>query len=251
MQQLLVYSLVGGIFSLVGGFLLLWKPKLTHKIILSLTSLGTGAFLGAAFLDILPEAIEMAGEPHPILKIALIGFLLFFVAERIIMKYFKKDAKTHHHDEHVEALPVLLIVGDSLHNFMDGIVIALAFVADPTLGLSAALAIAAHEIPQEIGDFSILLHLGWKKSKVILVNILQSLLTIPGVFIGFYLGNNLEPQLPIMLGFTAGIFIYIAASDLIPMLHHQAGHKYAYRLIFPMILGALVVSWLAQLAHGH
>jgi zinc and cadmium transporter len=251
MNQLFLYSLIGGLFSLIGGGFLLWKPQITQKLLLSLIAFGAGSFLGAAFLDILPEALESVDEAHPILGATLAGFLIFFIAERLIMKYFKNKNNTHHHDEHTESLPFLLIAGDCLHNFMDGIVIALAFAADPTLGLSAALAIAAHEIPQEIGDFSILLQLGWKKSRVILVNVLQSLLTIPGVVVGYYLGTQLEPQLPFMLGATAGIFIYIAASDLIPMLHHQGGHKYAYRIIIPMIVGVIAVWQLAQLAHGH
>lgn len=250
MNQLFLYSLIGGLFSLAGGFLLLWKPQLTKKLMLSLISLGAGSFLGAAFLDILPEALEMVTEPHPILGATLVGFLLFFAVERLLMKHFK-NSSAHDHDEHTESLPFLLIVGDCLHNFMDGIVIALAFAADPSLGLAATLAIAAHEIPQEVGDFSILLHLGWNKTKVVMVNVLQSLLTIPGVIVGYYLGTQLEAQLPLMLGFTGGIFIYIAASDLIPMLHHQGGHKYAYRIILPMIVGVILVSQLAQLAHGH
>lgn len=250
MGTLFLYSLIAGLFSLAGGLLLLWKPTLTNKLLLSLMSFGAGAFLGAAFLDILPHALESVDDLHPVFSATLFGFLLFFTIERLIMKYFTKGHAEHHHNEHTEPLPFLLIAGDSLHNFMDGIIIALAFTANPGLGLSAALAIAAHEIPQEIGDFSTLLHLGWSKIRVILVNVLQSLLTVPGVIVGYYLGTQLETQLPLMLGATAGIFIYIAASELIPMLHHQAGHTYAYRVIVPMILGVVIVSQLAELVHG-
>lgn len=248
MIQLLLYSLIGGLFSLIGGLLLLWNKKFTQKIIISLISFGVGAFLSAALVDILPEAIEMVEEVHPLMYVVLGVILILFSSERLMMKYLRKN--NHDHDEHTETLPLLLIAGDSLHNFMDGIVIALAYVADPTLGLTAALAIAAHEIPQEIGDFSILLHLGWKKAKVIWVNILQSLATVPGVFIGYFVGSSLDMYLPYLLAGTAGIFIYIAASDLIPMLHHQAGHKYAFRVILPMIAGAIAVSYLSILAHN-
>jgi zinc and cadmium transporter len=129
-----------------------------------------------------------------------------------------------------------LILGDALHNFIDGIIIGLAFIANPLLGLPTALAIAAHEVPQEIGDFSILLQLGWKKKTVVIVNILQSLLTVPGAFVGYYIGEMVVGFLPLALGVTAGVFLYIAASDLIPELHHQSGHEHFFRILMPMLL---------------
>jgi zinc and cadmium transporter len=249
MEQLILLSLIGGLLSLLGGVTLLWNPGLTRKFMLTLISFGAGAFLAAAFLDILPEAIELAQEPHSVFMAVLAGFVLFFSAERLAMKYLGDKREKHTHDEHTESLPLLLILGDSLHNFLDGILIAIAFAANPTIGLSATLAIAAHEIPQEIGDFSVLLHLGWKRGKIIAINVLQSLLTIPGVLVGFYLGGALEPQLPLLLGGTAGIFLYIAASDLIPALHHASGHKYAFRVIIPMITSILFIYYLIQLTH--
>lgn len=250
MMNLILYALIGGLFSLAGGFLLLWKPKLTKKIITPLIAFGAGAFLAAAFLDILPEAIESAEEPHPILLATLISFLIFFVIERLMMKYLK-SASGHEHSDHTESLPLLLILGDCLHNFMDGIVIAIAYVANPALGLPTALLIAAHEIPQEIGDFSILLHLKWNRKKIIAVNVIQSLLTIPGIFVGLMLGQVLEPQLPLLLGGTAGIFVYIGASSLIPELHHEAGHKHFFRVVMPMFVSVFLVYFFSWLAHGH
>lgn len=248
MSELIFYSLIGGLFSLIGGILLLIKPELTQKIITPLISFGAGAFLAAAFLDILPEALESVSEPHPILLAMLIGYILFFVLERLIMR-LTKIKQGHEHLEHTESLPFLLILGDCLHNFLDGILIAVAYVANPVLGLPTALAIAAHEIPQEIGDFSVLLHLKWSKAKIITVNILQSLLTIPGVILGFYLGKVLQPQLPLFLGLTSGIFLYIAASDLIPELHHQAGHKYFFRVLIPFVSSIALVYLLIFLTH--
>lgn len=250
MNELILYSLIGGLFSLVGGVLLLFRPHLTHRFIIPLIAFGAGAFLGAAFLDILPQALETASEPHDVLRAVLTGFILFFILERLIMKYFRPHHEHGAHADHTESLPFLLIAGDSFHNFLDGIVIALAYVANPVLGLPTALAIAAHEIPQEIGDFSVLIQLGWKKSVVLGVNILQSLLTIPGVLLGFYLGQIVEPYLPSFLGIAAGIFIYIAASDLIPEIHHRAGHKDFWRVVLPTVLGILILSYLTTLAHG-
>lgn len=250
MNELLFYSLIGGLFSLVGGFLLLWKSQLSKRWITVLLSFGAGAFLGAAFLDILPEAIEAADEPHAVFISTLVGFLIFFTMERLLMRYVKGHHEHDGHSDHTESLPFLLILGDSIHNFLDGIVIAIAYVANPALGLPTALAIAAHEVPQEIADFSVLLQRKWKKSTIVAVNVIQSLLTIPGVFVGYYIGSLVEPHLPLLLGGTAGIFLYIAASDLIPELHHQAGHKYVFRVIVPLILSIILIYYLTNLAHG-
>jgi zinc and cadmium transporter len=249
MTDLIVFSLIGGVFSLLGGLVLLWKPHLTRKVITPLIAFGTGAFLGAAFLDLLPEAVEMTDEPHGVFVAVLIGFLAFFTFERLVMRFIKGKNASHEHSEHTEPLPYLLILGDSLHNFLDGVVIAIAYAANPALGLPTALAIAAHEVPQEIGDFSIMLHLGWNRSRVIAVNAMQSLMILPGILVGHLIGRVIEPQLPMLLGITAGIFIYIAASDLIPELHHHAGHKQLWRIILPMAASIGAVYWVVGMAH--
>lgn len=251
MNDLLLYSLVGGLFSLIGGFLLFINAKLTQSLMTPLIAFGAGAFLGAAFLDILPEAIEQTGEPHPIFIAVLVGFISFFILERVIMRLTGPHGNKTTHSDHTESLPYLLILGDGLHNFIDGIVIAIAYLASPAIGFPTALAIAAHEIPQEIGDFAILLSLKWSKKKIIVINILQSLLTIPGVFFGFYLGHLIEPYVVLLLGGAAGVFIYIAASDLIPELHHRAGHKHVFRVVLPLVLSVILIYYFTSLAHGH
>jgi zinc and cadmium transporter len=250
MTQLIFYSLLGGFFSLLGGMLLIWRADAAKKMIIPLLAFSAGAFLSASLLDLLPEAIEMGGDTHNVLKAALIGFVLFFALERLLMQYSYNTDKDHQHAEHTESLPILLIVGDSLHNFIDGLVIALAYLANPALGFVTTLAVAAHEIPQEIGDFSILLNLGWEKKKIILINIGQSLLAVLGAVVGYYVGTNLEPYLPYLLAGTAGIFLYIAASDLIPEIHHHASHKHSMSVLVPLILGIGMVMILMQFAHG-
>jgi zinc and cadmium transporter len=247
---LLFYALVGGLFSLIGGLALLLKPTLTNRFLPSLVGFGAGAFLAAALLDILPEAIEMVEEPHPVFIAVTAGFVAFFAIERFIMRFLGPRAEHKGHSEHTESLPYLLIAGDTFHNFLDGVVIALAYVANPTLGLTATLAIAAHEIPQEIGDFAVLLKVGWKKWAVVAVNVAQSLVTIPGVFIGYYLGHTIEPMLPYLLAFAAGIFLYIAGSDLIPEIHHRSGHSHFLRAVIPVTLGIIILYFLSSLAHG-
>lgn len=234
---------------MIGGLLLLWKYRLAQHLITPLLSFAAGGFLGAALLDLLPEVLEKNPEPQPFLAALLIGFVLWFTLERLIMTYFLKHRQPEAHSDHTESLPLLLILGDSLHNFLDGIVIALAYVANPALGLTTTLAIAAHEIPQEIGDFSILLYRGWSKKRVILINLFQSFLTIPGVFLGFYLGHLFINQLPFFLAATAGIFIYLAASDIIPEIHHRSGHQKFFSVVLPMILSLILVGYLANLAH--
>lgn len=250
MVELLFYSLLAGLFSLLGGLFLVWKPNLTHHFLTPLIAFGAGAFLSAAILDMLPEALEASNEAHPVLWMTMIGFVAFFILERFIMK-FVKTRLSHEHSDHTESLPILLILGDSFHNFLDGTVIALTYVANPALALPTALAIAAHEIPQEIGDFAVLIKQGWKKSTIITVNVLQSLITIPGVFLGYYLGHIIEGFLPLLLGLAVGIFLYIAASDLIPEVHHRAGHKHFFSVVLPMVLAIGLISTLSQLVHGH
>lgn len=250
LNNLLFYSLIGGLFSLIGGLIVLWKSAYAEKIIFPLISFGAGAFMAAAFFDILPEALESAGEVHPVMTATLAGFIIFFILDRLLMRFIHPEHEILKHSDHTETLPALLILGDFIHNFMDGIVIAIAYVASPALGLPTALAIAAHEIPQEIGDFSILLKLKWKKQNIIAVNILQSLVTIPGVFIGYELGQLINPYLPYLLGATAGIFIYIAASDLIPELHHQSGHKHFFSVIVPFILSVVLIQLVISFTHS-
>lgn len=243
MGLLIFYSLIGGVFSLIGGLLLLWNYKLVKRLITPLLAFAAGAFLGAALLDIMPKVLETRFEPQMIFIALLTGFVAWFIMERLIMTCFFKHR--HHpetHSDHTESLPALLILGDSIHNFLDGIVIALAYVANPALGLTTTLAVAAHEIPQEIGDFSILLYRGWSKRKVVAINILQSLLTVPGVVLGFYLGQALELELPFLLAAAAGIFIYLAASDIIPEIHHRAGHKQFFPVVLPLLLSLILVG---------
>jgi len=250
MEQLLWYSLISGLFSLVGGLLVLWKAKTVLKSITWLISFAAGAFLAVSFLDILPEAVEMVEEPHNVFIAALIGFFVFFAFERFLMRYFPHSHDETHHGDHTESLPLLVVIGDSLHNFLDGALIALAFVADPLLGLPTAIAIAAHEIPQEIGDFAILLDQGWSKTKIITVNIISSLLTLLGAYLAYVFASAFEASLPYLLGAAGGIFLYIAASDLIPEIHHRARHKHVYSVLFFTLLGLLTIGYLVTISHS-
>lgn len=250
METLLFYSLIGGLFSLLGGILLLAiGTKIRQAITTSLLSFAAGAFIATSFTDLLPEAIEESGQAYPVLLAAMAGLVGFFILERLLMRYGFNN-NNHDHADHTESLPALLILGDTLHNFLDGVVIAIAYVANPVLGLTTTLAVSAHELPQEIGDFSVLLDHGWSRGKVLWVNVIQSLATIPGAVLGYAVGSALTPQLPIFLGVAGGIFLYLGASDLIPELHHRAGHKHVIRVVIPLLAAIAIVSFLVQFSHG-
>ena len=248
MADLILYSLIGGLFSLAGGFLILWRRRDLEQFMLPLLSFAAGAFLATAFFDILPEALEAVDEPHVIMIWLVAGFVAFFTIERFLMRTRALE-HNHSHADHTESLPLLIIFGDTLHNFMDGILIGLAFIANPAAGLATALAVAAHEIPQEIGDFTILLNQKWHPRNIIGVNVAQSLATLPGAFLGYWGGQIITPSVPLLLAFASGIFIYLGASSLIPEIHHQAEHRYFWRVFLPFIFSLAIVYYFILLAH--
>ena len=256
MPQLLLYGLLGALLSLLGGLIFLWKAEAVKKSITPLLSFAAGAFLGVSFLDLLPESVESVTEPHSVFIAFLIGLSAFFALERFLMKYSHnhpdpESEHLHDHADHTETLPSLVILGDTLHNFIDGVIIALAYLANPALGLATTLAVAAHEIPQEIGDFVILLDQGWSKKKIILVNLFSSLATIMGIVVAYYTTSTLvEGWLPYLLASVAGVFTYIALSDLIPEIHHRARHKYFFRVLAAFAIGLLLVGYVVSLSHG-
>lgn len=223
---IIFFTLIGSVFSLIGGIFLLIKEKKTLKYSHFLAAFAAGTLLGTVFFDLLPEGVEEAehiaeklGVQTNIFFWTLTGILGFFLLERFIHWF-------HHHQHEFEDEPVkptvpLIILGDSVHNFIDGVVIAATFLVSIPLGIVTTLAVAAHEIPQEIGDFGLLLHKGLKREKVLLINIGSALTAVVGALISFWVGERIETSLPILLAITAGFFIYIAASDLIPEIHHE------------------------------
>lgn len=249
MALLLLYGLIGSLISLAGGLFLLWKSDFAKRTTNILLAFGAGTFIGISFLDLLPEAVEMVEEPHDIFLAAIVGFAAFFAFERFFMKYSHKLRGAHPHHEHSESLPWMVVAADTGHNFLDGVVIALAFIADPALGLTTAIAIAAHEIPQEISDFAILLDQGWSKAKVIAVNIFSALAAFLGIGVAYIALPFFEISLPPLLGVVAGIFMYISASQLIPEIHHRAGHLHANRILLAFLTGVIVIWYVITLTH--
>jgi zinc and cadmium transporter len=241
LAYILLFTLLSSVLSLIGGLVLLFKEKFALKFAHLLLSLAAGILLGTAFLDLLPEAAEEA-PGREIFLWALIGILVFFSLERFVHWF-------HHHDEcdecpKGEARPLvpLIILGDSVHNFIDGMVIAATFLVSVPLGIVTSIAVAAHEIPQEIGDFAILRHQGLTRKKVILVNLFSALTALAGAVLIFLLGAVIGGFLPALLALTAGFFIYISASDLIPEIHrHGNGRKIAFLESFVLLAGVMIV----------
>ena len=234
----IIFAVISSGVSLTGGLLLLaskHRQKLAHYA----TAFAAGALLAAAFIDLLPEAISN-GDVKIVCLFTLIGILAFFLLEGFV-KWFHSHQQ-HGKKESSDPVVPLIIIGDTIHNFIDGIAIAAGFLVDPTMGIVVVVAVAAHEIPQEIGDFGMLLHKGVKRGKVILFNALSSLATVIGAVIFFLIGEQNDFPLEPTLALIAGFFIYIAVSDIIPSIHNEKSRKSVARDSCLLLLGVLIVS---------
>ncbi len=194
-----------------------------------LVSYAIGALLGASLLEVLPEAVEMGGNINTVAKALLGGILMFFLLEKLVLwRHCHEEvceahgAPTHHHGHDHGRSGLMITVGDTFHNFVDGIIIAGAFLVDFRLGVVTALAIIAHEIPQEIGDFLILLHSGYTRTQALLLNFLTGVATLVGALVGYFALSMLEGWTPVLLGLAGASMLYVALSDLIPGLHKRA-----------------------------
>lgn len=233
------FSCLGSVVSLIGGIALLYKSDWVKKISGYLVSFAAGVLLSAAFLDLLPEALEGTEEVQQVFLFTLTGIVIFFLTERFFLRL-------HYHDRFHDLPPVssLIIIGDAIHNFIDGVIITTAFLVNIPLGVVTSLAIVSHEIPQEIGDFGILLLGGMKKSKVLLVNLAAALMTVLGAILAFIFASTIKLTMAPLLSFAAGNFIYIAASDLIPEIHHGLGKERGWLQAVLFIVGIFFIWFL-------
>ncbi|MAF14112.1 MAG: ZIP family metal transporter [Parcubacteria group bacterium] len=217
----LIYSLGSAIIiatiSIIGIITLALSDKLVKKILIFLVSFSAGSLMGSAFFHLLPEALAETSNFLNVSIFILGGFCTFFILERILHWHHchKVDCDTHRSTGHIN------LIGDAIHNIIDGLVIISAFAVSPVLGLPVVLSIALHEIPQEISDFGILLFSGWKKTKAILFNFIIALFILAGVIIGFLLLDKIDGLTQFLLPFAAGGFIYISATDLIPEIRQE------------------------------
>lgn len=244
--EILIASIVGSVIALIGGLLLLWKENFAKKISLFFVSFAAGSLLGAAFFDLLPEALEATDDIRPALSWLVGGILFLFLFEKLL-----KWHHCHNHETYESrTFSSTVLFGDTVHNFIDGVVIALSFSLGTEIGIAATGAVFLHEIPQEIGDFGVLLHAGWEKKKIILVNLGTAVATIVGAVIGYFALPYVSSILPLLIGFSAGTFIYIAVSDLMPEVQHKSRPGEFFHFL-TILLGVLVIAGFNSLLGGH
>jgi zinc and cadmium transporter len=248
LSWIIVASLFGGALSVAAAALFALNAR-KHWIGM-LVSYAIGALLGAVFLDILPEAIDLAGDTAAVSGTVLAGILLFFTLEKVLIwRHCHHDhCEAHEPHEHTEhnhdhgRSGTMLIIGDTFHNFVDGIIIAAAFMVDINLGIVTALAIIAHEIPKEVGDFLILLHSGYSKLRAFQLNLISSFATLVGGVLAYYALQGLQSWTPYILALSAASMIYVAVADLIPGLHKRTQLRDTVQQVVLIVLGVATVG---------
>lgn len=266
---IIIFTAVGGVLSVMAAavFLLLRdhhrKAILPHGI-----SFAIGALLAVAFWGLIPEAFEKV-KPEQFQSLSatiLAGILGFFVLEKLLIwrhchygsceahgddAHSDGSAHSHGHSHSgAKSAGALIILGDSIHNFVDGVLIAAAFLTDVQLGIVTSLAVAAHEIPQEVGDFAILLDSGYSRGKALFYNVLASLTTVLGGVLAYFSLEDLHDSLPYFLALAASSFIYIAVADLIPSLHTKTDMKTSLQQIVLIAAGVFLICSLHDIAHN-
>ena len=254
-------SLAGGVLAVVAAAATLalhasWIPRLV--------SFAVGALLGAVFLELLPHALE-AGSSERVMTTVLAGLLGFFLLEKLVLWRHSHGHDAHVHDaeetEHAHALHaydgndqgrsgLMILIGTAVHNFCDGIVIAASFLADTRLGLTATVAIVAHAVPQQVGDFAVLLHSGYTRSRAFVYNVSAGLATLAGALAGYFALAQMQQLLPTVLGVAAASLLYVAVADLIPSLHRRAEPLETAKQALAIGIGVAVIYAVRE-ALGH
>jgi len=220
-----------------------FKKEVLDKILIFLVSLSAGALMGGAFLHLLPEASEVIGMDS-LFGIFLISFIVFFLIEKIL-----HWRHCHESDCSVHTFGYMNLVGDSIHNFIDGLVIASVFMVDVKLGIATTIAVAIHEIPQEIGDYGVLVYAGFRRKIALILNYAVALTVVLGGIVGYFSFSSLESFLPYLMPFAAGGFVYIAASDLMPEIKKESNFKKSVISFFVFLLGITVMYLVKFLSH--
>ena len=249
LANILVACVAGSLLSLVLAALVAFRVQ--ARWVPTLVSYAVGALLGAVFLDLLPHIFESSKSPARAAAFILFGILAFFVLEKVLLwrhhhhaaDECEHEAQGHYHaHEHAPAHDSgrsgwMIVIGDSFHNFTDGVIIASAFLADVKLGVVTAIAIVAHEIPQEIGDFVVLLHSGFSKRKALMANALSGFAMVVGAFIGYFALSAVKGWIPEIIAIAAASMIYVAVADLIPGLHKRTAIRETLLQVAFIMLG--------------
>ena len=236
-------TFIVSLISFVGVICLALKENILNKILLILIGLSAGALMGGAFLHLLPEAVEKSTGLDVYLFI-LLGFILFFLIEKVL-----HWRHCHKGECDVHTFQYMNLVGDSIHNFIDGLIMAASFVVSIPLGITTTIAISTHEIPQEIGDFGVLLYGGFSKKKAIILNFVVALTAVLGGIVGYFVSSLIENIVLFILPFAAGGFIYIAATDLVPEIRKELDMKKYMATLFVFICGILIM-WVTKVVFG-
>jgi len=227
---IILASIAESLVSFAAGVAVIFAERRARHIVHWVISVAVGVLLGVVFFDLLPETIDRLGDAA--FSWVLAGFVGFFVLERFLVWF-------HRHDSERSVAGHLVLIADGAHNFIDGVIMALAFLTDMRLGVVTTAAILVHEIPQEVGDFTILLHSGYSKKKALIANVAVSLTTIIGALVGYALGGQIG-FVGILLAVVAGNFLYLASADLIPELQHE--HRAASALLqIALVIGGILL----------
>lgn len=238
------FSILGSVGATSGAALMLAFPDgIRRTLVPCLISYATGTLLGAAFLGMIPAGLRQA-PAVAVMSTVLAGMVLFFLLEKLVLWRHCHDSECEVHGR----VAPLILIGDAFHNFVDGVVIAAAFLTSIPLGIAASLAVIAHEVPQEVGDFAILLDSGYGRAKALLLNGLSSAATLPGAVAAYLWLGETRDTVPYILALSAASFIYIAAADLIPGLHRQVSAAASLRQFVLLLMG---VGTIAFFRFGH
>jgi zinc and cadmium transporter len=253
---IILFTAIGGLLSALAASIFLVAPEsIRARVLPHLVSFATGALLGAALLGLLPHAIEGAGlvDAHKIGLTLLCGLLVFFVLEKLVLwRHCHQDICEGHvpHDHDRDAASAsLILIGDGFHNILDGVLIAAAFMTDVHLGIVTAVAVTAHEIPQEVGDLAILLHSGMTRGRALTLNLLTSVTSVLGGVAAYFLLADVTRLLPYAIAIAASSFLYIAVADLIPGLHRRVDPGSGVKQFVFIVLGVAVIYVSHRIAH--
>jgi len=232
---IILATIVVSLLALVGIITLAFKERFLKKILLFLIALSAGALMGGAFLHLIPESLEQISTEGTVISL-LAGFILFFIIEKVLHWRHCHEGKCPIH-----TFAYTNLIGDTLHNFLDGLIIAAGFIVDIRLGIITTLAIIMHEIPQEIGDFGVLVYAGFSKFRALALNFLTALTAVFGGIVGYFLSSYVENITMFLVPLAAGGFIYIAASDLIPEIRKETNLKKSLLSFGIFILGIIIM----------
>jgi len=249
----IISVIIVSLVAVIGAIPLLLKKKVSKRLLLFLLSISVGVILSTVFMDFLPEAVSHDYTLGVALNI-LAGFLVLFVVEKFVhWHHSKKCAETDHGHGHAYNLAPINLIGDGVHNFIDGLVIAGSYAVNISLGITATISIIFHEVPQEIADFGVLLYSGFSKKKALFFNFLSAITAILGTVVGLILVSKLHNFTQFIIPFAAGNFLYIAASNLLPELHRHCKLKDSLLHLLAIIIGIgiIVLVVLYGPAHGH